>query len=112
MKTPELIVVGGPNGAGKTTFALEYVMTHNIPYYGADAIAAELTPDNPFSARIEASRVFLARIYDALDNKRSMVVYTSGELPRSVAIGTGNKTIVRSPELFAIFESFVETKNG
>ena len=74
MATQELIVVGGPNGAGKTTFADEYVARHDISYIGADAIAAELSPDNPAHARVAASREFLQRIDAAIGGSDSFVV--------------------------------------
>jgi predicted ABC-type ATPase len=45
-----LVIVGGPNGAGKTTFAQVYPYR----YLSADALAAELSPEQPSLARIEA----------------------------------------------------------
>ena len=70
----ELIVVGGPNGAGKTTFADEYVARHGVNYVGADAIAAELSPDNPAHVQIAASREFLRRIGAAMTGPESLVI--------------------------------------
>lgn len=61
-----LVIVGGPNGSGKTTFADEYVARFGIPYLGADAIAAELVPDDPLSVRVEAGKQFLLRLDAAL----------------------------------------------
>ena len=74
METPKLIVVGGPNGSGKSTFALKHSALSGIRYIGADQIAAELSPGNPFSARIEASRQFILRIRESIDRKESMIV--------------------------------------
>jgi predicted ABC-type ATPase len=72
--TKELIVVGGPNGAGKTTFADEYVARHSIAYIGADAIAAQMSPDDPAHAQIAASREFLRQIDNAIAGSESIVV--------------------------------------
>ena len=74
MTTKELIVVGGPNGAGKTTFADEYVARHGCNYVGADAIAAQLSPDDPTNAQIAASREFLRQIDTAIAGSDSFVV--------------------------------------
>lgn len=74
MTAKELIVVGGPNGAGKTTFAEEYVAEHGCNYIGADLIAAQLSPEDPASVRISASREFLDRIERAVAGSQSFVV--------------------------------------
>ena len=74
MAKKELIVVGGPNGAGKTTFADEYVARHGCNYIGADAIAAQLSPDDPTRAQFAASRQFLQRIDEAITASHSFVV--------------------------------------
>jgi predicted ABC-type ATPase len=70
----ELIVVGGPNGSGKTTFAEEYVLRHECTYVGADAIAAEMAPDNPMLAQLAAGREVLNRIRHALTGNAGFVV--------------------------------------
>ena len=70
----ELIVVAGPNGAGKTTFAREYLTEHPITYLSADAIAAELAPHDPTSARIAAGREFLRRLEAALLRDDSLML--------------------------------------
>jgi predicted ABC-type ATPase len=72
--TKELIVVGGPNGAGKTTFADEYVARYGIGYVGADAIAAQMSPDDPAHAQIAASREFLRQFDTAIAGSDSFVV--------------------------------------
>jgi predicted ABC-type ATPase len=69
----ELIVVGGPNGSGKTTFAEEYAFRHGCLYISADAIAAELSPDNPMLAQLAAGREVLGRINKALGGTASFV---------------------------------------
>ncbi len=74
MSSKELIVVGGPNGAGKTTFALQYVALHNLQFLSADAIAAEIAPENPASAKIAAGRAFLKRLELAIHSDQSLVV--------------------------------------
>jgi predicted ABC-type ATPase len=74
MPTRELILVGGPNGAGKTTFALEEVAHNGGIYLGADAIAAELAPQDPASAAIEAGRIFLQRLSAYLSSDGRIVV--------------------------------------
>ena len=74
MDTPNLIVVGGPNGSGKSTFALKHSDATGIRYVGADQIAAELSPDNPVSARIEASRQFIIRIRESIARRESLII--------------------------------------
>jgi predicted ABC-type ATPase len=74
MAIKELIVVSGPNGAGKTTFAEEYSACHGCDYVGADAIAAELSPDDPARAQIAASREFLQRIDGIVATSHRLVV--------------------------------------
>jgi predicted ABC-type ATPase len=75
--TKEMIVVAGPNGAGKTTFADEYVARHGLDYIGADAIAAQMSPDDPSGAQIAASREFLHQIHLAIARPDSFVVETT-----------------------------------
>ncbi len=73
-ESPRLVVVGGPNGSGKTTFALEYAHACGLDYLGADDIAAKLSPENPLSARVQAGRLFLTELRNALAMRRSLVV--------------------------------------
>ncbi len=73
----ELVVVGGPNGAGKTTAALVIAALCDGLYLGADAIAAEMDPDDPFRVRIAASRRFIERIRAELPGSRRLVVETT-----------------------------------
>ena len=74
MDAPELIVFGRPNGAGKSTFAIDHSRSSQCEYIGADAIAEELSPNNPISVRVEASRIFLDRIRNAVSKRQSFVV--------------------------------------
>lgn len=69
-----MIVGGGPNGCGKTTVALQYSTDTNIPYVGADAIAANLNPTSPTSVQIEAGRQFLQTIDQLISDGNSCVV--------------------------------------
>jgi predicted ABC-type ATPase len=73
-KEKQIVVVGGPNGSGKSTFADEYVQQNNLPYLGADAIAAELCPQDPFSKRMEAGKQFIHRLKAAIAEGKSMVI--------------------------------------
>ena len=74
MDPPNLIVVGGPNGSGKSTFALNHSNATGIRYIGADQIATELSPDDPVSARIEASRQFIIRIRESVKQCDSLII--------------------------------------
>lgn len=53
---------------------MQYASAESIAYFGADAIAASLDPDNPTSARVEAGRQFIRSVDDAIAIKRSCVV--------------------------------------
>ena len=77
MATKEMFVVAGPNGAGKTTFAEEFLSQHECAYISADAIASELNPDDPTSARVTAGRVFLDRVQSQLSDSCDFVVETT-----------------------------------
>jgi predicted ABC-type ATPase len=70
----QLIVVAGPNGSGKTTFAQEYLSQHPAAYLSADAIAAEISPDAPESARFAAGRRFLTELAARLAADESVLV--------------------------------------
>lgn len=69
-----LYLIGGANGAGKTTFALELAEAYALPYLGADLIAAALCPDDPWSARVPASREFLHRLKGYRERGESVIV--------------------------------------
>jgi predicted ABC-type ATPase len=63
MTQPELIIVGGPNGAGKTTFAEAYITHHDCLYLSADAIAKQLSPNDPTRAQIKAGHVDIPAVW-------------------------------------------------
>jgi predicted ABC-type ATPase len=66
MSEPRPLIVGDPNGSGKSTFAAEHVARYGIPYLGADAIAAELSPLDPLSVRVQAGKSFVRQLEFAL----------------------------------------------
>ncbi len=70
----EMIIVGGPNGAGKSTFAEVLAAQDQLPYLSADAIAAELSPENPSSRKVLAGRVFLHRVDEAIAFGQSFII--------------------------------------
>jgi predicted ABC-type ATPase len=74
MDNPKLVIVGGPNGSGKSTFAEEYVERFHIPYLGADLIAAELCPEDTWSSRNQAGRLFSRRLSENIKQGNSLVI--------------------------------------
>ena len=70
----ELIVIGGPNGAGKSTLALQYIAQTGYQFLSADAIAARLSPSNPASAQIAASRNFINEVSNALAGENGFII--------------------------------------
>lgn len=73
----EALIVAGPNGAGKTTFARAYVAEQPRPFLSADAIAAQLRPDDPTAARVDAGRAFLRELNAHIAQRKSFVVETT-----------------------------------
>lgn len=71
---PKLIIIGGANGSGKTTLAREYIHEKNIPYLGADQIAAELNPADVESVALQAGRLFIQNIAESIKLKESFIV--------------------------------------
>lgn len=61
-----IIIIAGPNGAGKTTFAQEFLPQEaaTVNFINADLIALGLSPFDPESVAIEASKIMLARIVE------------------------------------------------
>jgi len=53
-----LVIVAGPNGARKTTFARAYLEVYPYKYLSADALAAELSPEQPSTGCIRRRRWF------------------------------------------------------
>jgi predicted ABC-type ATPase len=70
----EFVVIGGPNGAGKSTYAHELIQAKAVPYLSADAIAGELSPENPTSARVRAGRLFLERLRQRVIGEESFII--------------------------------------
>ncbi len=105
---PQLLIVGGPNGSGKTTVAMQYATAEGIPYIGADAIAASLSPRDPTSARVEAGRQFVQFVDDSIAGKRSCVVEStlSGRLFRNRVLPHA-RVAMRSPS--SLFSSIRST---
>lgn len=66
---PNLYIISGCNGAGKTTAS--YTVLPEIldcrEFVNADNIAAELSPDNPENAALEAGRIMLTKIHELLE---------------------------------------------
>lgn len=71
---PVLTLFGGANGAGKSAFALQLALETGTPYLGADAIAAELNPENPNAARVAAGRIFFERLFAHIDKRQDVIV--------------------------------------
>lgn len=107
MSQPELLIGGGPNGAGKTTFALGDLTEHSLPDLGADAIAAEFSPEDPEIAAIPAGEDFF-RIHDdtGIDfPQRSLSTNTIGPW-RSLIMDqpvTDIRTLQKASEAIRIF---------
>lgn len=76
--TPWFWIIGGPNGAGKSTLAARMLPAlGGMPFLNADDIAAELAPDNPAAASLQAGRDLLARMEDLVAARRNFVVETT-----------------------------------
>jgi predicted ABC-type ATPase len=69
-----LVIVGGPNGAGKTTFVQGYLQVYPYKYLSADALAAELSPEQPSLARIEAGREFSRQVKKSLSAGEDLII--------------------------------------
>jgi predicted ABC-type ATPase len=69
-----LVIVAGPNGAGKTTFARAYLQVYAYKYLSADALAAELSPEQPSLARIEAGREFSRKVKESISAGEDLIV--------------------------------------
>lgn len=61
-------IVAGPNGSGKTTFAKTFLPNEGqcLQFINADLIAEGLSPLNPESAALEAGRIMLHKIEEAV----------------------------------------------
>jgi predicted ABC-type ATPase len=103
----EITIIAGPNGAGKSTLTKLYKT--NAPIIDPDAIAREISPENPSSAAIAASRLAISRARNFILSDRSFIVETTlsgktylnlmnevkrlGWLVRLVYIGTDHTNI-------------------
>jgi predicted ABC-type ATPase len=74
MADKTLYIIGGPNGAGKTTFIRPFLLQHPIEYLSADLIAAEMSPQNPAMALIEAGRDFVRRLAEVVASEKSCLI--------------------------------------
>lgn len=74
---PEAIIIAGPNGAGKSTLAYAYQEGTGYPYVSADLIAAELSPERPEAAQIQAGRQFVHRLRDFAERRESFIAETT-----------------------------------
>ncbi|MEM6337122.1 MAG: zeta toxin family protein [Bacteroidota bacterium] len=57
--------------------AYEYRDTYGYTYLSADHIAAELQPENPAEARLQAGRLFLERFRRMVDERRHVILETT-----------------------------------
>lgn len=83
------LIISGPNGSGKSTFARAHVLAHmKIPFLNGDDIARQLSPYDPYSARIAAARQVI-RAADAFAARgESFAIETTlagARYPRSIA---------------------------
>lgn len=74
MPKKQAVIVAGPNGSGKTTFALEYVAAYGFQYLSADAIAAELSPNDWQKVKVKAGKLFLQKLEQLSKIGNSIVV--------------------------------------
>ena len=70
---PIVYVIAGPNGAGKTTFATSFLpgFVNCREFFNADLIAAGLSPFDPDSQAVTASRLMLQRIDSLVQEKQT-----------------------------------------
>lgn len=75
----QVYVISGPNGAGKTTSA-KYLLTKFldiIEFVNADEIARGLSPFNPRSLDLTASKLMLKRIQDLVRQEKNFAFETT-----------------------------------
>ena len=77
--SPLLVIISGPNGAGKTTSALKILPDKFkiTKFINADFIARGLSPIDPALSAIEAGRIMLKRIDEAIDKRESFAFETT-----------------------------------
>ena len=76
---PRAIIIAGPNGSGKTTFAREFLPVEgNCPtFINADLIAQGLSPFQPETMAVEASRLMLERVRQMVAKREEFAVETT-----------------------------------
>lgn len=76
---PRALILAGPNGSGKTTFAREFLPAEgNCPtFINADLIAEGLSPFQPESMAIEASRLMLEHVRQRVAALQDFAVETT-----------------------------------
>ena len=77
--TKRIVIIAGPNGSGKTTFAKEFLPNEaqcDI-FINADLIAAGLSPFAPERAAIQAGRLMLKNIHEAVQKQQSFALETT-----------------------------------
>ena len=79
MADKRILIIAGPNGAGKTTFAKEFlVQDANCPQFiNADLIAAGLSPFIPERAAVQAGRLMLKAVDQAVAEGESFAIETT-----------------------------------
>jgi predicted ABC-type ATPase len=80
MKRPRLILVAGANGSGKSTLTKRWYNRGKERFgllLDPDAIAKEINPIQPQLAGIQAARVTLQRIQNALQTQTDLVIETT-----------------------------------
>ncbi|KQT69747.1 AAA family ATPase [Aureimonas sp. Leaf427] len=77
-------IFAGPNGSGKSTLypALDPVGE----FVNADVVARQIAPHDPAGASMNAGRLVLAKIDNALNQKRSFVYETTLSSRQSIAV--------------------------
>ncbi|MBI2118045.1 MAG: zeta toxin family protein [Elusimicrobia bacterium] len=75
---PVVYVIAGANGAGKTTFALKFLPEiATTEFVNADLIASGVSPLDPESAMTQAGKLFLNRIQDLIQKRKSFSFETT-----------------------------------
>lgn len=70
----ELVVVAGANGSGKTTFAKQLVIETGYEFLNADEIEKTLEPSDTASTKVQAGRLFFARLTELIDVGQSFIL--------------------------------------
>jgi predicted ABC-type ATPase len=76
---PNLYIIGGSNGSGKTTASYTVLpeMLNCEEFINADEIAKGLSPFNPDKVSIEAGRIMLKRINEAIIKQHDFAFETT-----------------------------------